>query len=383
MYKSKTILINHWNHPILLLLLIAFNFQTIHAQESMKSYQAEKSEYTTEVVIPDMQIPWGMAFLPDGSMLVTEKSGDLIHFKNGIKTSVEGLPEIYVRGQGGLMDLELHPDYQNNGWIYFSYGSAEGEGEGGNTAIMRAKLRNNLLIEKQLLYKAVPNTKRGAHWGSRIEFDNEGYLYFSIGDRYNRDVNPQNITLDGGKIYRINDNGSIPTDNPFYDIEGAKKAIFSYGHRNPQSLVKHPETGDIWETEHGPKGGDEINIIQKGKNYGWVKATYGINYDGTIITDTKRMKGVEEPFFYWIPSIAPSGMTFITSDKYPEWKGDLLVGSLVFQYLERLEIKKNKVVKRERLFHGIGRLRNVRQGPDGYIYMGVEGIGIVKIIPKK
>ncbi len=368
---------------ILPIILFVFNLQATHAQESMKSYQSETSKYTTEIVVPGLQIPWGMAFLPDGSMLITEKSGTLIHFKNNQKINIEGLPEIYVRGQGGLLDVELHPDYENNGWIYFSYGSAEGEGDGGNTAIMRAKLKSNELTEKQLLYKAVPNTKRGAHWGSRLEFDNEGYLYFSIGDRYNRDVNPQNIKLDGGKIYRIHDDGRIPTDNPFIHTEGAKKAIFSYGHRNPQSMVRHPETGKIWITEHGPKGGDEINIIEKGENYGWPIATYGINYNGSIITETKKMKGVTNPLFYWIPSIAPSGMCFITSDNYPEWKGNLLVGSLVFQYLERLEIKKNKVVKRERLFQDIGRMRNVRQGPDGYLYMGVEGIGIVKIIPKK
>ncbi len=383
MYKFTKSVSNKWRYSLLIIFLLSFCFQASVAQESMKSYAADNINYTTEVVVPDMLIPWGMAFLPDGTMLITEKTGELIHFKDGIKNIVEGLPEIYVRGQGGLMDLELHPDYERNGWIYISYGSAEGGGEGGNTAIMRAKLKNNKLVEQELLYKAVPNTKRGAHWGSRIEFDNDGYLYFSIGDRYNRDVNPQSIELDGGKIYRIHDDGSIPKDNPFYGEKGAKKAIYSYGHRNPQSLVKHPETGLIWETEHGPKGGDEINIIQKGKNYGWPKASYGINYNGTIFTEDKTLPGVEEPLFYWIPSIAPSGMTFITSDIYPEWKGNLLVGSLVFHYLERLELKDNKVVKRERLFEGIGRMRNVRQGPDGYIYMGVEGVGIVKIIPKK
>ena len=368
-----------------LLIIISLSFSAC-AQQTESYITAEAPEiinYTTEVVVPNLDIPWGMVFLPDKSMLITEKSGELIHFKNGKKTSIEGLPEIYVRGQGGLMDIELHPDYNENGWIYFSYASQEGEGEGGNTAIMRAKLKDDKLVENQLLYKASPNTKQGRHFGSRLEFDNEGYLYFSIGERGNRDENPQDITRDCGKIYRIHDDGQIPDDNPFINSPNAKKAIYSYGHRNPQGMVKHPETGKIWIHEHGPKGGDEINIIQKGKNFGWPIVSHGINYSGTKFTDHTSLPGMEQPLFYWVPSIAPSGMTFITSDIYPEWKGNLLVGSLKFRYLERLELKNDKVVKREKLFEGMGRVRNVKQGPDGYIYVAMEGVGIVKINPKK
>ena len=351
-------------------------------ESEIKAEDPKVINYTTEVVIPDLNIPWGLAFLPDGSMLVTEKTGELIHFKNGVKTSITGLPEIYVRGQGGLMDLELHPDYENNGWIYISYASPEGEGEGGNTAIMRAKLNGNELVDSQVLYKAEPNTKKGQHYGSRIEFDNDGYLYFSIGERGERDINPQDITLDCGKIYRLKDDGTIPEDNPFINTPEAKKAIYSYGHRNPQGMVKHPITGAIWVHEHGPQGGDEINIVQEGKNFGWPVISYGINYSGTSFTDITEKEGMEQPFFYWVPSIAPSGMTFVTSDIYPDWKGDLLVGSLKFSYLERLVIEDEKVVKREKLLDGMGRVRNVRQGPDGYIYAGIEGKGIVKIIPE-
>ncbi|MBN4085544.1 PQQ-dependent sugar dehydrogenase, partial [Flavobacteriaceae bacterium AH-315-B10] len=332
---------------------------------------------------PDLDIPWGMAFLPDDSILITEKSGELIHFKNGTKTSIEGLPEIYVRGQGGLMDIELDPNYKENGWIYISFASSEGEGDGGNTAIMRAKLSGNKLVENQLLYKAGPNTKRGQHFGSRIEFDNDGYLYFSVGDRGNRDVNPQDITKDSGKIYRINNDGSIPKDNPFTDTPNAKKAIFSYGHRNPQGMIKHPKTGKVWVHEHGPRGGDEINVVEKGKNFGWPIISYGINYSGTTFTENTALPGMEQPLFYWVPSIAPSGMTFVTSNKYPDWKGNLLVGSLKFKYVERLVLKNNKVIKREKLLEGMGRVRNVKQGPDGYIYVALEGKGIVKIIPNK
>lgn len=367
-----------------LFFIILWSYPTC-AQPYATKILAEEPEvinYTTELVIPDINIPWGMAFLPDGSMLVTEKTGQLYLFKDGIKTLIEGLPEIYVRGQGGLMDLELHPNYKGNGWIYISYASPKGEGEGGNTAIMRAKLKGDKLVDQQVIYKAEPNTKQGAHFGSRIEFDDDGYLYFSIGERHNRDVNPQDITRDGGKIYRLYDDGKIPEDNPFVNIPNAKKAIYSYGHRNPQGLTKNPDNGEIWEHEHGPQGGDEINIIKKGKNYGWPVISYGINYDDTKFTNITEKEGMEQPFFYWVPSIAPSGTTFVSSDKYPDWKGNLLVGSLKFKYLERLVIENDKVIKREKLLEGIGRVRNVRQGPDGYIYAGIEGKGIIKIIPK-
>lgn len=341
----------------------------------------EKVDFTSVLIVDQIQNPWGMAFLPDGSMLITEKSGRLYLLKANQKTEISGLPDIEVRGQGGLMDVEIHPQYTQNGWIYLSFASAKGEGTGGNTAIIRAQLSGNRLTNVQWLYKASPNTRKGQHFGSRLEFDNEGFLYFSIGDRGNRNINPQNISRDGGKIYRIHDDGSIPDDNPFVNETSAKTAIYSFGHRNPQGLVLHPETGELWEHEHGPRGGDEINIIEKGKNYGWPVITYGINYSGTKITDETSRPGMEQPVYQWTPSIAPCGMTFVTSDFYPKWKGNLLVGSLAFQYLERLVIDDNKVVYREKLLDGMGRLRNVKQGPDGYIYVGVEGKGIYRLEP--
>ena len=344
---------------------------------------SNNEEYTYEIIVPELTIPWGLAFLPDASMLITEKEGKLIHFKNGNNVEISGLPEIKVQGQGGLMDIKLHPNYKDNGWIYISFASEEGEGDGANTAIMRFKIENGSAVEKKLLYKASPNSSRGQHFGSRIEFDNEGYLYFSIGDRGNRDVNPQNIERDCGKIYRLHDDGSIPESNPFVKNDKAKKAIYSFGHRNPQGMVKHPETGKIWIHEHGPRGGDEINIIESGKNYGWPIISYGINYSGTKFTDITEADGMEQPIHYWDPSIAPSGMEFITSDIYPGWKGNLLVGALKFQYLNRCVIKDNKVLHEEKIIEGLGRLRSIKQGPDGYIYVGVENVGIVKIIPKK
>lgn len=335
-----------------------------------------------EVVVSDLNNPWGFTFLPDNSILITEKSGELIHFKDGKKTAISGLPEIYVRGQGGLLDIILHPDYATNGWIYFSYASPKGEGSGGNTSIARAKLKNNSLTDLQVLYKAQPNTTKGQHFGSRLVFDKNGYLFFSIGDRGNRDENPQDITKDCGKIYRLNADGTIPEDNPFVNSNNAKKAIYSYGHRNPQGMTLHPKTGAVWTHEHGPRGGDEINIIASGKNYGWPIISYGINYSGTKFTEISKKEGMEQPLHYWDPSIAPSGMAFINSDKYGDWNGNLLIGSLKFQYLDMCTLKDNKVIKEERLLDGLGRIRSIKQGPDGYIYVGIENLGIVKLIRK-
>ena len=391
-FKSKLILV--FFHKIsdrqliqLMVIMFTMSFTLVSCAQQKEQgpilHTPLENSFDLQPVVEGLNIPWGMAFLPDGSLLVTEKEGNLIHVKNNSKTIIKGVPEVYLRGQGGLLDIALHPNYKDNGWIYLTYALADGQGSGGNTALMRAKIDNNTLVSHELLYKATPNTTKGVHFGSRITFDNDGYLYFSIGDRGDHDLNPQDLSRDGGKIYRLHDDGQIPVDNPFFNTSDAKKAVYSYGHRNPQGMIKHPETGAIWTHEHGPKGGDEINIIKKGKNYGWPIITYGINYSGTPITDVTEMEGMEQPLYYWVPSIAPSGMAFVTSSVYPQWKGSLLVGSLSFQYLERLEIKDNKVVSREKLLVDIGRVRNVVQGPDGYIYVAIEGTGIVKLVPKK
>lgn len=365
----------------LYLFVVTLNFACGQNAENEVNTPSEIN-YSAELFVDQLQSPWGMAFLPDGSMLITEKSGEIIHFKNGKKIEISNVPSIYNRGQGGLLDIVLHPDYASNGWLYLSFASEDGDEKGGHTAIARTKLNGNALTDTEILYKGSPNTTKGQHFGSRIAFDNDGYLFFSIGDRGARDVNPQDVTKDGGKIYRLNDDGSIPNDNPFVGTDGAKTAIYSYGHRNPQGLIKHPETGQIWNHEHGPKGGDELNIVEKGANYGWPVITYGINYSGTPITDKTEMEGMKQPIQYWVPSIAPSGMAYVTTDKYKGWKGSLLVGSLAFQYLERLILNGNKVVNREKLMADIGRVRDVRQGPDGLIYVAVEGKGIYKLVPK-
>ena len=340
--------------------------------------------YTYETIVDGIDIPWGLDFISENDLLVTEKSGILYRVVDGQKTPVTGIPEIYIRGQGGLLDIALHPDFNSNSIIYMTLSSSiEGDEKGGNTALYSAQLKGNKLENAQLLYKATPNTKKGQHWGSRIVFDQDGHLFFSIGDRGNRDVNPQDITRDGGKIYRLNLDGSIPKDNPFVDTNNAKKAIYSYGHRNPQGMVMNPKTGEVWEHEHGPQGGDEINIIKNGVNFGWPTITYGINYSGTQITDKTAMPDMAQPFYYWVPSIAPSGMAFSSSGVYKDWEGDLFVGSLKFEYLERLVIKQNKVIQREKVLDKIGRVREVVESPEGYLYLGVEGKGVLKIVPNQ
>lgn len=364
--------------PVLLLVFISCKAQT---KANDIPLQPDSKDYSIETVVPNIKVPWGMTWLPDGTLLVTERGGSIFKIKNKEVTEIGNVPKVVARGQGGMMDIAIHPNYNENGWIYFSFSSPEGEGEGSNTALLRARLKDNQLVDIQTVYKASPNSSRSHHFGSRIVFDREGFVYLTIGDRGNHDENPQDITHDGGKVYRLHDDGRIPSDNPFVNAENAKTAVFSYGHRNPQGMCLHPKSGDIWTHEHGPRGGDEINIIKKGANYGWPTITYGINYNGTTITDETQRPGMEQPLYYWTPSIAPSGMTFVTGKTYPNWENTLLVGSLVFEYLERLHIEDQKVVKRVKMLEGIGRVRNVMQGPDGFIYVGVEGKGILKIKP--
>jgi aldose sugar dehydrogenase len=341
---------------------------------------AQKFEVVT--VADGLVCPWGMTWLPDGRMLVTERSGKILIIENDKNTGKEltGVPEVYANGQGGLLDIQLHPDYVNTGWIYLSY-SKPGE-NGGSTAITRAKLQGNALVEHQLLYEAFPKTRSGVHFGSRMAFDKDGYLFFSVGERGEKE-NAQRLANDHGKIHRILDDGRIPDDNPYVAIPDARKSIWSYGHRNPQGLVFHPQTGQLWSHEHGPRGGDELNIVQVRKNYGWPVITYGINYDGSIITNLTQKEGMEQPVHQWTPSIAPCGMTFVNSDRYPAWKGNILIGSLSFRYLHRVVLKDNKVVEEEELLKNIGRVRHVAESPDGYLYVAVEAPGkIVKLMPK-
>ena len=326
-------------------------------------------------------VPWSIEFINNDTFLYTERRGKMFIVSDGKSTEISNVPSVYQKNQGGLLDIELHPNFDQNNTIFFSFSKGNKE-DGANTAIANAKLIDNSLQEVEILYVGKEMTGASLHFGSRLQFDDKGYLYFTIGDRGNRNKNPQDITRDAGKVYRINDDGSIPESNPFFNSQGARKAIFSYGHRNPQGMFKHPETGKIWTNEHGPRGGDEINIIEAGKNYGWPKITYGINYSGTTITNDKSLPGLEQPMYYWLPSIAPSGFAYLNSDIYDDWKGSLLVGSLKFMYLERLVLVNNKVTYREKVAENVGRVRDVKVSPDGFIYLAVDNKGIFKLTPK-
>ena len=337
--------------------------------------------YTVTNIHQTEFVPWSIEFIDNDTFLYTERRGKMFIVSDGQSTEISNIPSVYQKNQGGLLDIELHPNFDQNNTLFFSFSKGNKE-DGANTAIASAKLIDNSLQEVEILYVGKEMTSASLHFGSRLQFDDEGYLYFTIGDRGNRNKNPQDITRDAGKVYRINDDGSIPESNPFFNNQGARKAVFSYGHRNPQGMFKHPETGKIWTNEHGPRGGDEINIIEAGKNYGWPKITYGINYSGTTITNDKSLPGLEQPMYYWLPSIAPSGFAYLNSDIYDDWKGSLLVGSLKFMYLERLVLANNKVTYREKVAENIGRVRDVKVSPDGFIYLAVDNKGIFKLNPK-
>lgn len=366
----------------LVYLLLLSNTSCGQIENTPRIETPKEIKYETQLIVPDIEIAWGLTFLPNGDILYTEKKGELIVYSKGKKEKIKGLPKTYLRGQGGLMGIALHPKFEENNLLYFTMSTPNKDSNGGNTALYSGVLENNNLKNVKKLYQAIPFTKKGVHFGSRIVFDKSGQIYFSIGDRGQRDVFPQDISKDNGKIYRLNDDGSIPNDNPFFNVESAKKAIYSYGHRNPQGMILHPN-GEIWIHEHGPRGGDEINVIESGKNFGWPKITYGKNYTGTKITNETKRKGMEQPIYYWIPSIAPSGMAYLNNSNYVGWNESLLVGSLKFSYLERLEIKNKTIIKREKIADGIGRIRDVIIGPDGYIYISVSYEGIYKIVPKK
>ena len=347
--------------------------------------ESEVQRFVVDTVVSGLNIPWGMAFLPNGDLLISERSGTLHRFSDGVLSPpVEGLPPIMAFGQGGLLDLKLHPEFEKNGWIYMSYSALNTESTErmGNTAIMRARLQGNELIDQQVIFKGEPDTGRGHHFGSKLAFDDKGHLFFGIGDRGQRSDFPQKLDNHNGKIHRIYDDGSIPEDNPFVSTPDAMPSIYSYGHRNPQGTAINPETGELWITEHGPRGGDELNLIEPGLNYGWPVISYGINYNGTILTELTEKEGMEQPVFYWTPSMAPCGMTFVTGDRYGNWRNNILVGALSFQYLERMVIHRHSVIHREKLLEDIGRVRNVVMSPDGLVYVAIENPGkILRLIP--
>lgn len=360
-----------------------------------KVTKTELHDYRIETLVDDGLInPWAIAFLPDGRRLVTEKSGKL-RFVNADgkldKEAIDGLPQVIEHGQGGLMEVALHPDYAENGWVYlgFSDGVRKKQDNGKDevqciTAVVRGRIKGHQWTDQEWIYRADPKFRTGAggHFGTRFVFD-QGYIYFVIGER-NGMMEVQDLDNPKGKIFRLHDDGRVPSDNPFVNTPGAIPGIWSYGHRNPQGLTMDPRDGLLYSTEHGPRGGDELNLILPGKNYGWPVVTYGMNYDGTPIVSITEKEGMEPPVTYWVPSIAVCGLDFYTGDAFPKWKNDLLVGGLAQQEVRRLRIIDKKVVSQEIILKNIGRVRDVATGPDGNIYVILNGPDrLIRMVPSK
>jgi glucose/arabinose dehydrogenase len=338
---------------------------------SAQTVRSQAHSFKVVTLTEGLEHPWGLAFLPDGRMLVTERPGRLRVVAADGKLDprpVEGLPAIAETGQGGLLDVALHPQFRDNRWVYLSYAARGDRGVG--TEVLRGKLSGHRLEDTQVLFRMQPKSSGGRHFGSRLVFDRAGYLFITLGDRGDQD-RAQRLNDHAGSVIRLHDDGRVPADNPFAGRAGALPQKYTLGNRNMQGAALHPETAVLWTHEHGPQGGDEVNVIRPGRNYGWPVITYGVNYGvGTKIGEGTHKAGMEQPLHKWVPSIAPSGMAFYTGDKFPRWRGDLFVGSLKFQLLVRLKLDGETVVQEERVLEGeLGRIRDVRVGPDGYIYL--------------
>jgi aldose sugar dehydrogenase len=343
--------------------------EPVPAQQPGQTHSSQHHNYRLVTVVSGLEHPWSVAFLTGGDMLVTERAGRLRLVRNGElqPQPIAGVPEVRARGQGGLLDVVPHPAFATNRLIYLSF-SKPGPG-GGTTAVIRGRLEDGRLADVQEILEARAWTNAGQHFGSRMVFDSAGYLYVSIGDR-GAMREAQNLGNHQGNVLRLHDDGRVPADNPFVGRAGALPEVWTYGNRNIQGLAVHPVTGAIWGTEHGPRGGDELNLLLPGRNYGWPVITYGINYNGTPITDIQQRAGMEQPVHYWVPSIATSGTTIYAGDAFPAWQGDFFVGGLAGQHLARIRIDANhRVVENEKLLEGVGRIRDVRTGPDGFLYV--------------
>ena len=341
------------------------------AQADTYAVQSAKHVFHVNKVLDGLENPWSMAFLPDGRMLITERAGRLRLVTKSFQlhpTPIAGLPKIKAAGQGGLFDVAIHPDYAANGWIYWAYNEPGAGGWG--TALARGKLQGTQMTSVEVLFSMRPKSRKNQHFGGRIVFDTSGFVYLTLGDRGDRD-RAQKMDDHAGSVIRLHDDGRVPEDNPFVKLKGALPEKWTLGNRNIQGAALHPQTGKLWTHEHGPQGGDEVNLMSAGKNYGWPVVTHGANYGlGTKIGEGQTKAGMAQALKIWVPSIAPSGMAFVNSQEFPEWSGNLLVGSLRAQTLVRLELDGDAVVGEERLLVGqIGRIRDVRVAEDGLIYL--------------
>jgi glucose/arabinose dehydrogenase len=336
-----------------------------------ETVDSERHRFKIVTLAEDLEHPWGMAFLPDGSLLVTERPGRLRIIRSGeAPLTVSGVPEVVEAGQGGMLDVALHPDFAENRLVYLSYAGA---GDGGvGTEVARGRLEGDRLVGLETIFVAQPKSRGGRHFGSRLLFDDDGLLYVTLGERGDSE-RAQNLNDHGGKVIRLTPDGKIPADNPFVGRDDARPEVFSWGHRNPQGLALQPGTGRVWAVEHGPRGGDELNIIEPGANYGWPIITYGRSYAGFSIGEGTRKPGLSQPVTYWVPSISPSGLSFYNGDAFPQWRGNLFTGGLSAQALTRIELQGTEVVHQERLLVDYGeRIRDVRQGPEGFLYLLID-----------
>ena len=369
--------------PILLLLVLT-SLSSSYFFSSAAQAQRIQTEFDVRLIAEGLQFPWGIAFMPDGNMLVTERIGQLriITPDGRMSEPVKGVPAVFVQQQGGLLDVALDPEFSKNRLIYLSY--AEPEGHKASTAVARAELIDGRLEKLQVIFRQLPKTEGGVHFGSRLVFAPDGNLFITLGDRGDYMDEAQRLGNYFGKIIRIRPDGSVPADNPFVNDPQAKPEIWSYGHRSVQGAAIHPKTGELWIHEHGPRGGDEINIPQPGKNYGWPKASYGVHYNMVPIKDEHAEQGFEEPIHYWTPSIAPSGMVFYTGNQFPGWRGSLFVGALAGRHVSRLPTDGKKILGEEQLLTNTVRFRDVKQGPDGALYLltDEENGKLLKITPK-
>jgi len=342
----------------------------LSSQAVAQTIRSEEHAFRVIELVRGLEQPWSLAFLPDGSMLVTEKAGRLRIVRDGRlePLPVAALPEVTVQGQGGLMDVALHPRFAENGLVYLSYAARGADGVG--TEVARGRLAGNRLENVQVIFRQSPKGTTGRHFGSRLVFDRAGFLYVTLGDRGEME-RAQKPDDHAGSVIRLHDDGRVPADNPFVGRPGWKPEKYTLGNRNQQGAALHPQTGALWTHEHGPQGGDEVNVIRAGVNYGWPVITYGVQYGiGTRIGEGTAKPGMAQPVHYWVPSIAPSGMAFYAGDKFPRWRGDLFVGALKDQMLVRLRLDGERVVREERLLQGaLGRIRDVRVSPDGYVYL--------------
>jgi glucose/arabinose dehydrogenase len=367
------------NWPIMTLGLSLLAAPTVSCQSVR---QSERHDYRVVTVVEGLEHAWSIAFLPGGDMLVTERAGRLRIVRNDtlLPDSVPGVPAVLAQGQGGLLDVVPHPEFAANRLIYLSFSKPVGDGERATTAVVRGRFENDRLTDVEEIFQG--DTRGAGHYGSRLAFDRDGYLFITVGDRQapprgDLERHPaQDLSNHHGTINRIHDDGRVPADNPFVDSAGARPEIWTYGHRNPQGLAFHPETGDLWANEHGPQGGDELNLIQKGRNYGWPVIGYGVNYgSGSAIHESTRREGMEQPVHYWVPSIATSGLLIYTGDRFPAWRGNIFVGGLAGEQLARLTMDGRRVTDEETLVRGMARIRDVRQGPDGLIYLAIDDEG--------